>query len=67
MALFSRDGVLEDRTTIKILEEKHLAVKVTQDDLHDIEGIINRLDRLNGSYSEFYDCADEVAGKLMSI
>lgn len=67
MALFSRDGVLEDRTTIKLLEEKHLAVSVTQDDLHDIEGIINRLNRLNGSYSEFYDCADEVAGKLMSI
>ena len=67
MALFSRDGVLEDRTTIKILEEKHLAVEVTQDDLHDIEGIINRLDRLDGSYAGFYDCADEVAAKLMSI
>lgn len=67
MALFARDSVLEDRTTIKILEEKHLAVSVTQDELHDIEGIIQRLDRLDGSYSEFYDCADEVAGKLMSI
>ena len=67
MALFARDSVLEDRTTIKILEEKHLAVSVTQDDLHDIEEIVNRLDRLDGSYSEFYDCADEVAAKLMSI
>ena len=67
MALFARDSVLEDRTTIRLLEEKHLAVSVTQDDLHDIEGIINRLDRIDGSYSEFYDCADEVAGKLMSI
>lgn len=67
MALFSRDGVLEDRTTIRLLEEKHLAVSVMQDDLHNIEEIINRLDRLDGSYSEFYDCADEVAGKLMSI
>ena len=67
MALFARDSVLEDRTTIKILKEKHLAVSVVQDELHDIEGIIQRLDRLDGSYGEFYDCADEVAGKLMSI
>ena len=67
MALFSRDGVLEDRTTIKLLEEKHLTVSITQDDLHNIEGIIHRLDGLDGSYSEFFDCADEVAAKLMSI
>ena len=67
MALFARDSVLEDRTTIRLLEEKHLAVSVTQDDLHDIEEIVNRLDRLDGSYGELYDCADEIAAKLMSI
>lgn len=67
MALFSRDSVLEDRTTIKLLEEKHLAVSVTQEELHDIEGIIQRLNRLDGSYGKFYDCADEVAEKIMSL
>lgn len=67
MALFSRDGVLEDRTTIKLLEEKHLAVSVKPDELQDVRGIIEKLDRLDGSYSGFYDCADEVAGKLIRI
>ena len=67
MALFSRDSVLEDRTTIKILKEKHLAVSIQQDDLKDIEGIINKMKTLDGSYAEFYDCADEVADKLCTI
>ena len=67
MALFSRDGVLEDRTTIKQLEEKHLAVPVTQDELHNIMDIIEKLDMLDGSYSGFYDCADEVAERLISL
>lgn len=67
MALFSRDSVLEDRTTIRILKEKHFAVSVQQDDLKDIEGIINKIKTLDGSYAEFYDCADEVADKLCTI
>ena len=67
MALFSRDSVLEDRTTIKLLKEKHLAVSVRQDDLKDIESIINKIKTLDGSYAEFYDCADEVADKLCTI
>ena len=67
MALFSRDSVLEDRTTIKLLQEKHLAVSVQQDDLKDIESIINKIKTLDGSYAEFYDCADEVADKLCTI
>ena len=67
MALFSRDGVLEDRTTIRLLEEKNLAVSVKPDELQDVREIIEKLNKLDGSYSEFYDCADEVAGKLMSL
>lgn len=67
MALFSRDGVLEDRTTIRLLEEKHLAVSVKPDELQDVKEIIKKLNKLDGSYGEFYDCADEVAGKLMSL
>ena len=67
MALFSRDSVLEDRTTIRILKEKHLAVSVQQDDLKDIVSIINKMKTLDGSYAEFYDCADEVADKLCTI
>lgn len=64
MALFRRDGVLEDRTTIKIFEEKRLAVSAEPDELHNIVDIIEKLDKLDGSYSEFYDCADEVAERL---
>jgi len=67
MALFSRDSVLEDRTTIKLLKEKHLAVSVQQDDLKNIEGMINKMKTLDGSYAEFYDCANEIADKLYSI
>lgn len=43
MALFSRDSVLEDRTTIRLLEEKHLAISITQDDLKNIDGIIEKM------------------------
>lgn len=67
MALFRRDGVLEDRTTIRLLEEKHLAVSIMQDDLKNIDGIIEKMKKLDGTYTEFYDCADEVADKLMSL
>ena len=67
MALFRRDGVLEDRTTIKLLEEKHLAVSITQDDLKNINRIIEKMKKLDGTYTEFYDCADEVADKLYSL
>ena len=33
LALFARDSVLEDRTTINLMEQKHLAVKVTYEQL----------------------------------
>lgn len=67
MALFKRETVLEDRTTVRLLEEKSLAVSINQEDLKDIDGIIKKLNSLNGSYEEFYDCADEVAEKLYSL
>ena len=67
MALFSRDGVLEDRTTINILKEKKLAVSIKPEELQDVDGIINKLDQLEGRYGEFYDCAEEIAEKLMSL
>ena len=67
MALFRRDGVLEDRTTIRLLEEKHLAAPVTAEELCDISGIIKKLDRLDGSCGGFDDCAAEVAEKLCSL
>ena len=67
MALFSRDTVLEDRTTIKLLEEKQLAISITQGDLKNINGIIEKMKMLDGTYTQFYDCAHEVADKLMSL
>ena len=67
MALFRRDSVLEDRTTIRLLEEKHLAVSITKDDLKNIDGIIEKMKMLDGTYTEFYNCADEIADKLMLL
>jgi len=67
IALFRRDSVLEDRTTIRLLEEKHLAVSITQDDLKNIDGIIEKMKMLDGTYTEFYNCADEIADKLMLL
>ena len=67
MALFRRDSVLEDRTTIRLLKEKHLAVSVTQRDLQNIKEIIEKMDRLDGSYNAFHDSAEEIAAKLLSL
>ncbi len=67
MALFRRDSVLEDRTTIRLLKEKHLAVSVTQRDLQNIKEIIEKMDRLHGSYNAFHDSAEEIAAKLLSL
>ncbi len=67
MALFRRDGVLEDRTTIQLLENRHLAISVQPDDLEHMEKIIADMDTLCRDYHEFYDCAEEIAVKLDSL
>lgn len=68
MALFERNGVLEDRNTISILQKEGVAICITQDDLFDINGIIRRMDKLlRGSYNKFYDCSSQIADKILSL
>ena len=45
MALFRRETVLEDRTTIRILEEQKLAVSISECDLEHIDAVVERMDR----------------------
>ncbi|MCD7760108.1 MAG: hypothetical protein LUH52_10440 [Bacteroides uniformis] len=69
MALFERDTVLEDRTTIRILEEQKLAIKIKQGELEDIEDVI---DRMNTELSTeglklYYDAVKEIADQVLSL
>lgn len=68
MALFRRDGVLEDRNTIRQLCDRNMAISVTQDDLCNMNSVIEHLKQLDEDCFEgFYDAADEVADELVSI
>lgn len=68
MALFSRDSVLEDRTTIRILESLGHAVPIRQEDLNDIPSVIRRLDGLPCSqFDRFYDASREISEKIVSL
>lgn len=68
MALFSRDTVLEDRTTIALLEKMNLAIRITEDDLENISGIWEKLQNLNTSaFDLFYNASDEIAETLIEL
>ncbi len=69
MALFERDAVLEDRTTIRVLEQQKLAVKISQADLEDIEDIVNRMNtELSTEGLElYYDAVKEIADQILSL
>lgn len=68
MALFTRDTVLEDRTTIKILEEKNLAIKIDAEELKNVDKVLERMGGIDVSgCTEFYDATDEIAYKLVSL
>lgn len=69
MALFERDTVLEDRTTIQVLEQQKLAVKISQSDLDDIEDVIERMNtELSTEGLElYYDAVKEIAGQVLSL
>ena len=68
MALFARDTVLEDRTTICKLQKLGLAISVTPENLHRVERVIEDLKQLDTSnFDTFYDAASEIADKLISL
>lgn len=69
MALFERDTVLEDRTTICLLERQKLAVRISQADLDDIEDVIQRMNTelsIEG-LAMYYDAVSEIADQILSL
>lgn len=69
MALFERDTVLEDRTTIRILEQQKLAVKISQSDLEDIETIVDRMNTelSTEGFALYYNAVGEIANQILSL
>lgn len=68
MALFARDSVLEDRTTIRLLEEQGLAVKITYEQLADMPALLNSLKQIHyPAQTGYYDAAAEIASRLLAL
>jgi len=68
MALFARDSVLEDRTTIRLLEQKKLAVKVTYEQLTDMPVLLERLKQITyPAVPEYHNAAAEIVSKLLTL
>ena len=68
MALFARDSVLEDRTTISLLEQQGLALKITYEQLADMPQLLERLARVRKPEpSAFTNAAAEIASRLLAL
>lgn len=68
MALFARDSVLEDRTTISLLEQQGLALKITYEQLADMPQLLERLARVRKPEpSAFTNAAVEIASRLLAL
>ena len=68
MALFARDSVLEDRTTIRLLEEQGLAVKITYEQLADMSALLERLEQIHyPAQTGYYDAAAEIVSRLLAL
>lgn len=68
MALFARDSVLEDRTTIRLLEEQGLAVKITYEQLADMPALLNELKQIHyPAQTGYYDATAEIASRLLAL
>lgn len=68
MALFARDSVLEDRTTIRLLEQKKLAIKVTYEQLAEMPALLERLKQITyPEVPEYYNAAAEIVSKLLTL
>lgn len=68
MALFARDNVLEDRTTIDKLTEQGLALKIAREDLTDMASLLNRLSRVTyPARNPYCDCAGTIARRMLQL
>ena len=68
MALFARDSVLEDRTTISLLEQQGLALKITYNQLDDMPQLLGRLSRIQYPAQPVYtNAAAEIASRLLVL
>lgn len=68
MALFARDSVLEDRTTIRLLEQKKLAVKITYEQLEEMPALLEQLKQITyPAVPEYYNAAAEIVSKLLTL
>ncbi len=68
MALFARDSVLEDRTTIRLLEEKNLAVKVTYGQLVEMPVLLEQLKQITyPAVPEYHNAAADIVSKLLTL
>ena len=68
MALFTRDSVLEDRTTIRLLEQKKLAVKVTYEQLTEMPVLLEQLKQITyPAVPEYHNAAAEIVSKLLTL
>lgn len=68
MALFARDSVLEDRTTIRLLEQKKLAVKITYEQLEEMSALLEQLKQITyPAVPEYYNAAAEIVSKLLTL
>lgn len=68
MALFARDSVLEDRTTISHLQKDNLAVSIQPADLKNVEQIVDSMNQLDVTHAEkYYDSKEEITDYIMQI
>lgn len=68
MVLFARDSVLEDRTTIRLLEEKNLAVKVTYEQLAEMPVLLEQLEQIKyPAKPEYHNAAANIVSKLLTL
>ena len=68
MALFARDSVLEDRTTIQLLEKKKLAVKVAYEQLAEMPALLEQLKQITyPAVPEYHNAAAEIVSKLLTL
>lgn len=68
MALFARDSVLEDRTTIRKLEQKKLGIKVTYEQLTEMSDLLEQMKQITyPAVPEYHNAAAEIVSKLLTL
>lgn len=68
MALFARDSILEDRTTIRLLENENLAFSIEPDDLKQMDTMLARFSRLDAKQAKkYHDSSEEIAQYIWNL